>query len=55
MSLSSVMRAVLDGRNKAELNLGIVCRVIVCGMRHMPGAVTKQLAEVIEICYCNHI
>jgi len=46
LSLSSVMEAVVAGRVMAEMNLGIVCRIIVSGMRQMDSKVTRQLAEV---------
>jgi len=46
LPLSSIMEAVIAGKVLAELNLGIVPRIIVSGMRQLPSTVTKQLAEV---------
>jgi adenosine deaminase len=46
LSLSSVMEAIVQGRVMAEMNLGIIVRVIVAGMRQMESHITKQLAEI---------
>lgn len=46
LSLSSVMEAVVEGKVMAELNLGIIPRIIVSGMRQMSPEVSKQLAEI---------
>jgi len=46
LSLSSVMEAVVAGRVMAEMNLGIVCRIIVSGMRQLDSKITRQLAEI---------
>nr|CAG4715040.1 unnamed protein product [Naegleria fowleri] len=46
LSLSSVMEAVVAGRVMAEMNLGIICRIIVSGMRQLDSKITRQLAEI---------
>ncbi|KYQ91505.1 adenosine deaminase [Tieghemostelium lacteum] len=46
LSLSEVMLAVTKGLALAELKLSIKARIIVCGMRHMPPQICKDLAEI---------
>lgn len=48
LSLSSVMNAVIKGKEMAELMISprIVVRIIVCGMRQMDPSVSARLAEI---------
>ncbi len=46
LTMTQVLEAVLDGAWQANFNLPIVARVIVCGMRQLPGEVTEKIAEI---------
>eukprot|EP01119_Soliformovum_irregulare_P011081 TRINITY_DN2753_c0_g1_i1.p1 TRINITY_DN2753_c0_g1~~TRINITY_DN2753_c0_g1_i1.p1 ORF type:complete len:722 (+),score=251.54 TRINITY_DN2753_c0_g1_i1:20-2185(+) len=46
MALSSAMEAICEGGRLAESRLGIVARIIVCGMRQMDPSITAKLAEI---------
>ena len=46
LALSGVMEAICEGRSLAQQRLPITVRIIVCGMRHMPSSVSRQLAEI---------
>lgn len=46
LGLSAVMEAVCEGKTLAESRMGIVVHIIVCGLRHLPGSVSENLAEI---------
>lgn len=46
LSFSSVMEAVIEGKEKAELKNRIVVRIIVCAMRQQDQSNTRKLAEI---------
>ena len=43
---ADVVDAALSGLARAEATLGIVGRVIICALRHLPPAVSMELAEL---------
>jgi adenosine deaminase len=46
LNLSQVMEAICEGQFLAERKLGIIVRIIVCGMRQMPASISTQLAGI---------
>jgi adenosine deaminase len=46
LSLTEVMDAVLDGSAEGERLSGTIARVIVCALRSMPPALSRELAEL---------
>lgn len=46
LSLSDVVDASLHGMELAERDHGTMARIIICGLRHMPPALSLELAEL---------
>jgi adenosine deaminase len=53
LSLEQAVEAPLHGLARAEREHGIVGRVIVCALRHMPPSVSQELAEL-AVAYRHH-
>jgi adenosine deaminase len=53
LSLEQAVEAPLRGLARAERDHGIVGRVIVCALRHMPLSVSQELAEL-AVAYRHH-
>jgi adenosine deaminase len=53
LSLEAALEAPLRGLARAERSHGIVGRVIVCALRHMPQSVSQELAEL-AVAYRHH-
>src|SRR5215218_4600009 len=53
LSLETAVEAPLHGLARAERAHGIVGRVIVCALRHMPQSVSQELAEL-AVAYRHH-
>ncbi|HET9797217.1 MAG TPA: adenosine deaminase [Gemmatimonadaceae bacterium] len=53
LTLEQVVEAPLAGLARAEREHGIVGRVIVCALRHMPLSVSQELAEL-AVAYRHH-
>ena len=53
LSLSKVVEAVLDGKNKAEKDFNIIIGIIICGLRHLSPETTNILAELC-VAYKNY-
>ena len=53
LSLEQAVEAPLLGLARAEREHGIVGRVIVCALRHMPQSVSQELAEL-AVAYRHH-
>jgi adenosine deaminase len=52
LTTADVVDAVLAGLGHAETTLGIVGRVIICSLRHLPPSVSMELAEL-AVAYRN--
>jgi adenosine deaminase len=53
LTLEQAVEAPLHGLQRAEREHGIVGRVIVCALRHMPQSVSQELAEL-AVAYRHH-
>ena len=53
LSLEQAIEAPLHGLARAEREHGVVGRVIVCALRHMPQSVSQELAEL-AVAYRHH-
>jgi adenosine deaminase len=53
LTLEQAVEAPLHGLHRAEREHGIVGRVIVCALRHMPQSVSQELAEL-AVAYRHH-
>jgi adenosine deaminase len=53
LTLEQAVEAPLRGLHRAEREHGIVGRVIVCALRHMPQSVSQELAEL-AVAYRHH-
>jgi adenosine deaminase len=53
LTLEEALEAPLHGLARAEREHGIVGRVIVCALRHMPPSVSQELAEL-AVAYRHH-
>jgi adenosine deaminase len=53
LSLEAAVEAPLRGLVRAERTHGVVGRVIVCALRHMPQSVSQELAEL-AVAYRHH-
>jgi len=53
LTLEQAVEAPLEGLARAEREHGVVGRVIVCALRHMPLSVSQELAEL-AVAYRHH-